>query len=82
MLHFFSGIERSEEEKGGGGFNISPQIRQIDQFITAARLPDHPAYPGEGAARSGLQKKAAGECSPAAAPACLAFSKRVDLLQI
>ena len=35
MLHFFSEVERSEEEKGGGGFNVSPQIRQIDQFATA-----------------------------------------------
>lgn len=32
MLHFFSEVERSEEEKGGGGFNVSPQIRQINQF--------------------------------------------------
>ena len=35
MLHFFSEVERSEEEKGGGGFNVSPQIRQIDQFAPA-----------------------------------------------
>ena len=83
MLHFFSEVERSEEEKGGGAVRVFAKIRQIDQFapapLHAARLPDHPAYPGEGAARSGSRKKAAEAFAPAAARACLAYSKRVDL---
>lgn len=41
MLHFFSEVERSEEEKGGGGFNVSSQIRQIDQFHTRAPSQPH-----------------------------------------
>ena len=68
MLHFFLEVERSEEEKGGGGFNVSPQIRQIDQFATRAHStphgPDHPSYPGEGAARSGSRKKKPPRLSP------------------
>ena len=97
MLHFFSEVERSDEEKGGGGFNVFAEIRQIDQFSTRRAAPE---YPGEAALPPfqmraqpvpGLpaypfpvpaNKKAAGECSPAAAPACLAFSERIDLLQI
>ena len=32
MLHFFSEVERSDEEKGGGAFCVFAKIRQIDQF--------------------------------------------------
>ena len=35
MLHFFSGIERSEEEKGDGAARVFAKIRQIDQFAPA-----------------------------------------------
>ena len=35
MLHFFSGIERSEEEKGDGAFCVFAEIRQIYQFAPA-----------------------------------------------
>ena len=61
MLHFFPGIERSEEEKGDGAARVFAEIRQIDQFAPAHTHrrtdPDHPSYPGEGAARSGRHTK-------------------------
>ena len=44
MLHFFSGIERSEEEKGDGAVRVFAEIRQIDQFPTRRAAPEYGGY--------------------------------------
>ena len=81
MLHFFSEVERSEEEKGGSGFNVSPQIRQIDQFAPAPTprrtAPGLSGLSGRGRSPFRQIKKAAEDCSPAAALACLIFQKEL-----
>ena len=81
MLHFFSGIERSEEEKGDGAFCVFAEIRQIDQFPhvppTRRTAPGLSGLSGRGRSPFRQIKKAAEDCSPAAALACLIFQKEL-----